>query len=224
MSGWAAYIGAWALFLFTHAVPVRPPVKPWLVARLGTAGYGVAYSALSLGVLAWLFIAAARAPHVALWPMPAAAHWIALAAMLPAIALLSLTLGRPNPFSFGGVQNARFDPERPELIGPIRHPVLAALGLWAGAHLIINGSLAHAVMFGGFAGFAMLGMRLIDRRKQREMGGRAWQDLLMRSQSAAVTLPPKAGLRLGAGVMVTCALIAGHQWLSGVAIWTRFVP
>lgn len=224
MSGWATYIGAWALFLFTHAVPVRPPVKPWLIARLGAAGYGVAYSALSLGVLAWLFIAAARAPHIVLWPMPAAAHWIAFAAMLPAILLLSLTLGRPNLFSFGGTRNDQFDPDHPELIGRIRHPVLAALGLWAGAHLIINGSLAHAVMFGGFAGFAVLGMLLIDRRKQREMGGHAWQDLLMRSQSAAVTLPPKAGLRLGAGVMVTCALIAGHQWLSGVAIWTRFLP
>ena len=62
MSGWITYIGAWALFLFTYAVPVRPPVKPWLIARLGPAGYGVAYSALSLGVLGWLFIAAARAP------------------------------------------------------------------------------------------------------------------------------------------------------------------
>ncbi|MFN7003266.1 MAG: NnrU family protein [Roseinatronobacter sp.] len=224
MSGWAAYIGAWAMFLFTHTVPVRPPVKPWLVARLGAAGYGVAYSALSLAVLAWLFIAAARAPHLALWPMPAAAHWIALAAMLPAIALLSLTFGRPNPFSFGGAGNDQFNPDRPELIGRIRHPVLAALGFWAGAHLIINGSLAHAVMFGGFAGFAMLGMWLIDRRKQREMGLTAWQDLRSRSQSAAVTMPPKAGLRLGAGVTVTGALIAGHHWLSGVAIWTRFLP
>jgi uncharacterized membrane protein len=224
MSGWAAYMAAWALFVFTHAVPVRPPVKPWLVARLGPAGYGVAYSALSLGVLAGLFIAAAHAPHVALWPMPAAAHWIALAAMLPAMALLSLTLGRPNPFSFGGAKNDQFDPQRPELIGRIRHPVLAALGLWAGAHLIINGTLAHALMFGGFASFAVLGVWMIDWRKQREMGAIAWQDLRKLSQSACITLPPQAGLRLAAGVSVTCALIASHQWLSGVAIWPRFLP
>ena len=224
MNGWATYIGAWALFLFTHAAPVRPTVKPWLIARLGAAGYGVAYSALSLGVLALLFISAARAPYVALWPMPTAAHWIALAAMLPAILLLSLTLGRPNPFSFGGTRDEHFDPDRPELIGRIRHPVLAALGLWAGAHLIINGALAHALMFGGFVGFAALGVWLIDRRKQREMGGRAWQDLRKRSESAPITFPPKAGLRLGAGVILTGALIAGHQWLSGVAIWARFLP
>ncbi|WP_439562914.1 NnrU family protein [Roseinatronobacter sp.] len=224
MNAWIAYIGAWALFLLTHAVPVRPPVKPWLIARLGPAGYGIAYSALSLGVLGWLFIAAARAPYVALWPMPAAAHWIALAAMLPAVLLLALTLGRPNPFSFGGARNDQFDAQRPELIGRIRHPVLAALGLWAAAHLAINGTLAHALMFGGFAGFAVLGMWLIDRRKQREMGAAVWQDLRRRSLNARATLPPNAGLRLGAGAIVTGALIAGHQWLSGVAIWPRFVP
>lgn len=224
MSGWAAYIGAWALFLLTHAVPVRPPVKPWLVARLGPVGYGAAYSALSLGVLAGLFIAAARAPYVPLWPMPVAAHWIALATILPAVALLSLTLGRPNPFSFGGANNDQFDPQRPELMGRIRHPVLAALGLWAGAHLIVNGALAHALMFGGFAAFAALGIWLIDRRKQREMGATAWQDLRRRSRSARVTLPPQAGGRLAAGVIVTCALIASHHWLSGVVIWPRFLP
>jgi len=223
MSGWAAYIGAWALFLFTHAVPVRPPVKPWLVARLGPAGYGAAYSALSLGVLAGLFIAAARAPYVPLWPMPAAAHWIALATILPAVALLSLTLGRPNPFSFGGANNDQFDPQRPELIGRIRHPVLAALGLWASAHLIVNGALAHALMFGGFAAFAALGMWLIDQRKQREMGAHLWTELHRRSRTARVTLPPATGLRIAVGVSLLAGLIAGHGWLSGVSIWRRFL-
>lgn len=191
MSGWSAYAAAWALFVFTHAVPVRPPVKPWLVARLGQAGYGLAYSALSLGALAWLFVTAARAPHVPLWPMPPAAHWIGLAAMLPAVLLLALTLGRPNPFSFGGAANDRFDPSRPGLVGHIRHPVLAALGLWAGVHLVINGTLAHTLLFGGFAAFAVLGMWLIDWRKQREMGLAAWQKRRQRSHVAPVTLPPQ---------------------------------
>lgn len=224
MSGWGTYAAAWALFLFTHAVPVRPPFKPWLIARLGQAGYGMAYSLLSLGVLAWLFIAAARAPHLALWPMPAAAHWIAFAAMLPAILLLALTLGRPNPFSFGGARNERFDPARPELIGRIRHPVLAALGLWAGAHLVINGTLAHALMFGGFIAFAALGAVLIDRRKRGEFGAAEWQRLRSPSRAARVSLPPHAGVRLAAGGVVFCALNAGHQWLAGVAIWPRFLP
>ncbi|MGY6697077.1 MAG: hypothetical protein ACXIUW_13785 [Roseinatronobacter sp.] len=67
-------------------------------------------------------------------------------------------------------------------------------------------------------------MWLIDQRKQREMGSVAWQDLRARSRDAAVSLPPKAGMCLGAGVVGSCALIAGHQWLSGVSIRARFLP
>lgn len=223
MIGWGAYVAAWGLFLFTHAVPVRPPVKPWLIARLGRAGYGLAYSALSLGVLAWLFTAAARAPYVPLWSMPVGAHWLGLAVMLPVVVLLSLTLGRPNPFSFGGARNAAFDPARPELIGRIRHPVLLALGLWAGVHLGINGDLAHALMFGGFVGFSVLGMKLIDRRKQREMGLSAWDALQVQSKSAPISLPPQSSLRLALGLLACLGLIAAHQWLAGVAIWQRFL-
>ena len=36
--------------------------------------------------------------------------------------------------------------------------------------LVPNGDLAHVILFGTFAGFALLGQRLIDRRKRREMG------------------------------------------------------
>ena len=224
MSGWGLYAGAWALFVLSHSVPVRAPVKPWLVATLGQTGFGMAYSALSLAVLAALFSAAAHAPHVPLWPMPASAHWIVLAGMVPAVVLLSLTLGRPNPFSFGGAGNHRFDPDRPELTGWLRHPVLVALGLWAGAHLVANGDLAHGLMFAGFAGFAGLGMVLIDRRKQREMGLAEWHALRMRSRHARLGMPPNAALRLAIGLLCLGALIAGHQGLSGVAIWPRFLP
>ncbi|MCC5991794.1 MAG: NnrU family protein [Rhodobacteraceae bacterium] len=224
MTGWGAYAGAWAFFLFTHAVPVRPPVKPWLIARLGSVGFGVAYSVLSLGALAWLFIAAARAPHVVLWPKPASAHWIALAAMVPAVLLLALTLGRPNPFSFGGARNASFNPDRPELPGRLRHPVLLALALWAGAHLIVTGTLAHVLMFGGFVAFALLGMRMIDRRKMEQMGATDWAALRQRAARAAPSLPPRADLRLALGFGMVLALLVLHKLIAGVEIWPRFLP
>lgn len=224
MSGWGAYLAAWALFLLTHAVPVRPPVKPWLVARLGRAGFALAYSLLSLAVLAWLFVAAARAPHIMLWTTSAQTHWIVLAGMLAAVVVLALTLGRPNPFSFGGAGNARFDPDHPEMVGRIRHPVLVALGLWASVHLIANGDLAHALMFAGFAAFALLGMRLIDRRKQRELGPDEWNALRLHARHATPGLPPNAMLRLALGLFSLFVLIAAHEWLSGVTIWPRFLP
>lgn len=62
--GWAEYSLAFAIFSLSHSVPVRPPVWPRLVVQLAQRGFTLAYSALSLAVLAWLIGAAGRAPYV----------------------------------------------------------------------------------------------------------------------------------------------------------------
>ncbi len=165
--GWAEFAAAFAVFFLSHALPVRPPLQPRLEAALGARGFTLAYSALSLGVLAWLIVAAGRAPYVPLWSWaPWQAH-VPLIAMLPACLIIALALGRPNPFSFGGARAERFDPARPGIVRWMRHPLLVALALWAFAHLVANGNLAHVVMFGLLGAFAILGGRLIDRRKRR---------------------------------------------------------
>jgi uncharacterized membrane protein len=168
--GWLWYALAFAAFFVTHSLPVRPPVRPWLVARLGPAGFGMAYSALSLAVLAWLIAAAGRAPHLALWPWAAWQNHVVLALMLPVCVILALSVARPNPFSFGGARNDRFDTNRPGIVRLTRHPLLLALALWTTAHPVPNGDLAHVILFASFAAFALLGGRLVDRRRRREMG------------------------------------------------------
>ena len=59
---WAEFVGAFAAFFLSHSIPVRPPIRRMLDRSLGSRGFTLAYSALSLGVLAWLIGAAARAP------------------------------------------------------------------------------------------------------------------------------------------------------------------
>ncbi len=173
---WFEFALAYVVFFLSHSMPVRPPLKPWLQARLGASGFTLAYSALSLAVLAWLIVAAGRAPHVTLWDWaPWQAH-VPLIVMGPVCVILALSIGRPNPFSFGGAHNNLFDPARPGIVRWSRHPLLAALALWAAAHILPNGDLAHVILFGTFAAFAVLGGRLIDRRKRREMGA-DWQRL-----------------------------------------------
>ncbi len=173
MEGWGEYAAAWAVFLLTHAIPARPALKARLVGALGRVGYGLGYSAVSVAALAWLIGAAGRAPHVELWPWAPWQVHLTQGAMALACLIAALGIGAPNPFSLGGAQNERFDPARPGIVGLTRHPVLAALTLWALGHLAPNGDLAHVLMFGGFAVFALTGMRLIDRRRQRVMG-EAW--------------------------------------------------
>ena len=169
-SGWAEYLLAFAVFIAAHALPARPAVRRRLVALTGERAYLLAYSAVSLGLLYWLILAAGRAPVVVLWGV---APWQLCVPnlVMPVVVLLAVAgIGIANPFSFGGSIERRFDPERPGITAVSRHPLLLAILLWALAHLLPNGTLAHALLFGLFALFAGLGMVMLDRRRRRQWG------------------------------------------------------
>ncbi|WP_170348004.1 MULTISPECIES: NnrU family protein [Ruegeria] len=170
MLGWALFLAALITFLLTHAIPARPVVRGRLIDVMGRRGYFTAYSALSLLVLGWLIVAAAQAPYVEVIPPLPILRWVPLLTM-PVVCWLAVAgLTIQNPFSFGGLGHRRFDPENPGILRATRHPLLAAMMLWALAHLLANGSLSHVILFGLFAGFAAWGMALIDQRKARDMG------------------------------------------------------
>ena len=217
---WAEFSLAFLAFFASHSIPIRPPVKPWVVARIGAKGFTVLYAMLSFAVLAWLITAAGRAPYIELWPWAPWQSHVTLALMLPACLLLAMSIARPNPFSFGGALNDRFDPANPGIIRWTRHPLLAVLALWAIAHLVPNGDLAHGLVFGSFAAFALLGHRLVDRRKRRELGD-DWQRLLTHVQASGII--PKAESyrvlisRLALGIGMFLALIWLHSLVLGVS-------
>ncbi|WP_417211619.1 NnrU family protein [Antarctobacter sp.] len=217
--GWFEFNAACLAFFLTHSIPVRPPVRPWLQARLGQTGFTVAYSLLSLAALGWIIGAAGRAPHVPLWPWAPWHNHLVLVLMLPVCLLLALSIARPNPLSFGGARNADFDPARAGVVRLSRHPLLLALALWAAAHVLPNGDVAHVVLFGTFALFAVFGGRLVDRRKRREMGPE-WQRTINALAAAPLTsalATPAQGVRLVLGAVLYTALIAAHPHLFGVS-------
>ena len=88
MAEWSEFAGAMLVFIGSHALTARPAWKSALVARLGHAGFGLLYSALSIGLLAWVIVAAGRAPFVPLWPPGRWQVWLALGLMLAASLLL----------------------------------------------------------------------------------------------------------------------------------------
>lgn len=219
--GWIEFCAAFLTFFAVHRVPTRPPIRAWLIDRVGRPVFGAGYGLLSLAALAWVIGAAGRAPYVALWPMDVWQMHLALTVMLVACVMLTLSAGRANPFSFGGGDATRFDPARPGLVRWMRHPLLVALALWAGVHTLANGSLAHVILFGAFTAFALFGQRLIDRRKQREMGA-DWENVWRQAREAPFAQTFAAGelaVRLGAGVALFAALLALHPWLFGVSPW-----
>lgn len=156
---------------------------------------------------------------VALWDWATWQVLVPLTVMGPVCLILALSVGRPNPFSFGGARNELFDSARPGIVRWSRHPLLLALALWAAAHVVPNGDLAHVILFGTFAAFALLGGRLIDRRKRRELGA-AWQRLRVAVEGAPL-LSLRGSVstlaRLVAGVVLYATLLWVHPVLFGVS-------
>ncbi|GHE94308.1 hypothetical protein GCM10016455_13420 [Aliiroseovarius zhejiangensis] len=212
MIGWGAYFLAFLVFFLTHSIPVRPAVKSRLVSLLGARGFTFAYSLLSIAVLALVIVAAGRAPFVGLWDWEPWQNHVTLTVMFLVCVIAALALGRPNPLSFGGSNNDRFDPDNPGLIGWMRHPLLVALFLWAFGHMVPNGNLAHVILFVVFAGFALLGMWIIDRRKKRILGADEWSRLA--DTRREITITQSGLIRVGIAV----ALYALLLWLHGPVI------
>ncbi len=218
MTGWGLFLAALITFLLSHAIPVRPAVRGWLIETLGHRGYFAGYSILSLAVLAWLIIAAANAPYVEVIPPFAVLRWVPVLIMPVVCWLAVVGLAIQNPFSFGGLGNRPFDPEQPGILSTTRHPILAAMMLWAVAHLLANGSLSHVILFGLFAGFAAMGMAMIDRRKSREMGFE-WVRLSRNTARFSLRAPrpwPRPGVWLTA-IAVYAVLLHLHAPVIGLS-------
>jgi uncharacterized membrane protein len=120
-------------------------VTPGFRASLGdSAGKGVAtvLSLVALGLMIWGF---RTADDVELWTPPAFLRHINNLLMLIAVALLFMRANR-------GVMRTW-----------MRHPMLASVKTWAVAHLLVNGSLAAVILFGGLLAWAVVDVILINR-------------------------------------------------------------
>jgi uncharacterized membrane protein len=188
-----------AIFFFAHAVPTLPDLRRGLVRRFGEGGYKAAFSVVSAIGLALIAIGYGRMQGVAgqnpeIWTPPVWTRHLTFILMIPAMILLVAT----------------YVPSR--IRSATRHPMLTAIKLWAGSHLLANGDLASILLFGSFLGFAGCDRLSAERRAARGPLG---------SRSGG----------LGNDVIVVCTglalyafmLIVGHAWLIGVALlpgWT----
>lgn len=224
--GWIEYVAALAMFFVSHRVLARPRLRSRCVAALGERGFLIYYSAISTALFAWTIVAAGRAPYVELWAPAAWQTWAPILLMPLATLLACLSVGAPNPLSFGGAHPERFDPARPGAVGLARHPILWAMALWAGAHLVPNGDLAHVILFGGSLGFALFGMKALDARMKRRLGAAEWARLAANSSD----YPFQAWLdgrrpgftrfpmrRLAAAAATFAALLLAHPAVIGVS-------
>jgi uncharacterized membrane protein len=179
-----------ALFLGVHSIAiVAPRFRDRALARLGEGGWKGLYALVSLTgfvLLVYGFGVARHSPVVLYTPPPFLRH-VTFLFMLPVFPLI---LAAYLP---GRIKTA------------MKHPMLAAVKLWAFAHLLSNGRLADVLLFGGFLIWAVLDRISLKRRPPQAL-------------RSAPPGPLNDLIAVVLGLAVYGAFIGGvHRWLIGVA-------
>ncbi len=168
------------LFLGVHST--RIVADGWrsaMIARIGERPWKGLYALLSIAsfvLIVWGFGLARQQP-VQLWSPPVGMRHLASLLTLIAFILLAATYVPRNAIK------AR-----------LHHPMVLAVKVWALAHLLATGNLAHMVLFGAFLVWAALSFRAARARDR-----------------AAQTVYP-AGTAIGTVVTVVV----------GIAVWAVF--
>ncbi len=137
------------LFFGPHSVAiVAPSWRDRMVMHLRALSWKGAYSLISAAglILIVLGFAQARRSPVVLYVSPAWLHDLTWVMMLPVFPLLFAA------YLPGRIQTAA------------KHPMLAAIKIWATAHLLVNGTLADVLLFGSFLVWAVAVRISLKRR------------------------------------------------------------
>jgi uncharacterized membrane protein len=138
------------LFLGVHSTRIfADGWRTSTIARIGERPWKAVYALLSIAGFVLLVIgygAARQAPMVLYSPPVWTRHLVALFT-IPAFVLLAAAYVQGNAIK--------------RIVG---HPMVAAVKLWALAHLLANGTLADVLLFGGFLGWAVLSFTAARRR------------------------------------------------------------
>ncbi len=182
------------LFLGVHAT--RIVAEGWrtrMVARLGPNGWKGLYSVVSIAgfaLIVWGFGLARQTP-VLLWLPPVGMRHLASLLTLVAFILLAATYVPGNSIK------AR-----------LHHPMVLAVKVWALAHLLANGNLAHVVLFGSFLVWAALSFKAARAR----------------DRAAGTVYAPGSGSGTAITVVVgTAAWAAMAFWGHGMLIGIRVI-
>lgn len=168
-------VALWAgAHLFKRLAPARR-------AAMGEGGKGAVALAL-LASIVLMVLGYRWADYIHVWTPPAFLTHINNLLMLLAVYLFAASILKTR------------------ITRVIRHPQLTAVKTWAVAHLLVKGSVAGIILFGGLLAWAVVAVILINRA-QRE-----WQ----KPQEAS---PATEAMAVGAALVGTVVIGMIHNWL-----------
>jgi tripartite-type tricarboxylate transporter receptor subunit TctC len=212
-------VAATAAFLLTHFV-TSTPLRAKLVGAMGEWPYRGVYSLVAFITLAWMIWAYGAAPQETLWTgLRELPRWV----MPLAFVLIACGYWR-NPTMVGADKLLKSgDPAR-GVIRITRHPIMWAIMLWAGTHVLARGDLRAVVFFGGFLLLAALGTILIDRRKQADADFRRFKAVTSNIPFVAIAQGRNRIVwreigwkRPAIGIAVFVLVFLVHPWITGGA-------
>lgn len=177
------------LFLATHLLPSVPSLRNSLQAKLGALPYKLLFSVLTIVGLVLIVKGLRVAPFEALYTPPTWGRHPAMLLMLFAVYFFLSNTALPAPSS-AKTWTA--------------HPVNWAVILWASAHLLANGDVAHVVLFGSLAAFAIISIVSGNKRGQQPQEQRP--PLIAEALTLAFTL------------IVYGGLVWGHAYFTGMPL------
>jgi uncharacterized membrane protein len=141
-----------ALFLGIHSISiVAPRWRDSMFSKLGEPTWKGAYSLVAIAgllLIIWGY-ADARATAQVIYQPPYWTRGLAALLMLPVFPLLLA------PYFPGRIK------------AKLKHPMIIAVKSWALAHLLVNGTLADVMLFGGFLLWAIVDHVSLKRRPER---------------------------------------------------------
>jgi uncharacterized membrane protein len=192
MTSLGALIIGLLIFLGGHVVSRMTGLRQSLIERFGPNMYRSLYSlvaVMGVAMIAHGFGVYRAAGYIMVWDPPRFLSHLAVLLILPAFILLAATY-------LPGLIKAK-----------AKHPMLAAVKLWATGHLLANGDLGSILLFGSFLAWAVYARIALKR-------------------AGAPTYPAPSGMVrndwIAIGVGTAAALVfmfALHRKLIGVGIF-----
>ena len=185
------------IFLGTHLFTAARGPRAALIGRLGEGPYKGLYSLVSLlGVvlIAYGFGRYRAEGWVDVWYPPVWTRHLALLLVWASFVALA----------------AAYLPGR--IKRTLKHPMLAAVKIWALSHLLANGDLGSMLLFGSILAWAVVARITLKRRQDevRDHAGPAVEQAGLRNDLAALAIGTIAWFAFARWL---------HPWLIGVPVW-----
>jgi uncharacterized membrane protein len=170
----ANLVAAVAFFLGMHFGISGTALRGRLVSVLGEKAFRGLFALASIAGLIWLIRAYSTAPYIRTWGRLIALDPLAPPLMLVAFLFVVVGISTPSPTTAGMESQLTRGVQVRGITRITRHPFLWGVALWAFVHLVINGDVAAALVFGSLLLLAVVGTSSIDAKRRHAYGER-WE-------------------------------------------------